>query len=155
MIMGYSLGKAQRILHLLDKKFEGKIIVHGSVQKMNDAISQSGIPIKETTTQNKLRAKGPYVIVAPPNVQDAKWLNKFKPYKRAFCSGWMGVRGHRSWDRVDAGFAISDHADWNGLNEAVLATGAENIFCTHGADEQYSQWLRERYGLNAKPLSEL
>lgn len=155
MLMGYSLGKAQRIIHMLDQEFEEKIIVHGTVQKMNDGILQSGVVMKKTTTQNKLRGEGPYVIVAPPNVQDAKWLNKFKPFKRAFCSGWMGVRGHRRWDRVDAGFAISDHADWNGLNMAVLASGAQNIYCTHGADKHYSRWLSERYGLNALPLTNL
>ena len=33
---------------------------------------------------------------------------------------------------VDRGFAISDHADWNGLNEAIELTGAEKIYVTHG-----------------------
>ena len=47
---------------------------------------------------------------------------------------------------------MSDHCDWQGLNEAVLATGAENIYVTHGYRSVYAKWLRENYKLNAVEL---
>ena len=53
------------------------------------------------------------------------------------------------------GFVMSDHADWNGLNEAVLATGAENIYVTHGYKSIYAKWLTEQYGLNAVTVDTL
>jgi putative mRNA 3-end processing factor len=53
------------------------------------------------------------------------------------------------------GFVMSDHADWIGLNEAVLATGAENIYVTHGYKSVYAKWLREKYKLNAVEVETL
>ena len=32
----------------------------------------------------------------------------------------------------DRGFALSDHADWDGLLTAIKATEAENIYVMHG-----------------------
>ncbi len=52
-----------------------------------------------------------------------------------------GVRRRRSADR---GFVMSDHADWEGLNTAIKATGAERVFVTHGYTSQFSRWLSEK-----------
>ena len=56
-----------------------------------------------------------------------------------------GVRRRRALDR---GFVMSDHADWDGLNAAIAATGAENIYVTHGYTDIFARWLRDK-GLNA------
>ena len=44
---------------------------------------------------------------------------------------------------MDAGFALSDHADWNGLLDSVRATGAEKVFVTHGFQSAFSRYLNE------------
>ena len=41
------------------------------------------------------------------------------PYAVGICSGWMQVRGTVRRRNADAGFALSDHADWKGLLQAV------------------------------------
>jgi len=38
---------------------------------------------------------------------------------------------------------MSDHADWNGLLEAIAATGARRIICTHGYTDLFSKYLIE------------
>jgi putative mRNA 3-end processing factor len=50
------------------------------------------------------------------------------------------------------GFALSDHADWPGLLQAIAATGAERILVTHGSGEALSRYLRER-GYDAWPMA--
>jgi putative mRNA 3-end processing factor len=55
----------------------------------------------------------------------------------------MQVRGNARRRNVDAGFALSDHADWSGLLEAVKATGAEKVFVTHGFQSAFSRYLQE------------
>jgi putative mRNA 3-end processing factor len=55
----------------------------------------------------------------------------------------MQVRGSRRWRSADAGFAISDHADWNGLLETVKATEAEQVHVTHGQIAVFSKYLNE------------
>jgi putative mRNA 3-end processing factor len=55
------------------------------------------------------------VVIAPPGAEDTPWMKRFTPYSVGVCSGWMQVRGNVRRKNVDAGFALSDHADWNGL----------------------------------------
>jgi putative mRNA 3-end processing factor len=55
----------------------------------------------------------------------------------------MQVRGHVRRRNADAGFALSDHADWNGLLDSVKATGAQQVFVTHGFQSAFSRYLNE------------
>ena len=55
----------------------------------------------------------------------------------------MQVRGNVRRKNADAGFVISDHADWEGLVSAVKATGAEKVFATHGFQAAFSRYLVE------------
>jgi putative mRNA 3-end processing factor len=84
-------------------------------------------------------------------VQNSNWLKKFEPIRNGVVSGWMALRGARRRRNADKGFVLSDHADWEGLNEAISLTGAENIFVTHGYTDILSKWLIGK-GLNANPL---
>ena len=59
------------------------------------------------------------------------------------CSGWMQVRGNARRGNVDAGFALSDHADWKGLLSAIKATGASKVYVTHGFQSVLSRYLNE------------
>ncbi len=43
----------------------------------------------------------------------------------------------------DAGFAMSDHADWQGLISVVHACGAKKVFVTHGFQSAFSRYLNE------------
>jgi putative mRNA 3-end processing factor len=67
----------------------------------------------------------------------------------------MQLRGARRRSNADKGFVMSDHADWAGLNEAVLATGAENVYVTHGYKTVFARWLREKHKLNAVEVETL
>jgi putative mRNA 3-end processing factor len=55
----------------------------------------------------------------------------------------MQVRGNARRKNADAGFALSDHADWKGLLEAVKATEAEKVYATHGFQSAFSRYLNE------------
>jgi putative mRNA 3-end processing factor len=75
-------------------------------------------------------------------------MKRFTPYSIGICSGWMQVRGNVRRRNADAGFALSDHADWDGLLQAVKATGAEKVFVTHGFQSAFSRYLTEQ-GIDA------
>jgi putative mRNA 3-end processing factor len=55
----------------------------------------------------------------------------------------MQVRGNVRRKNADAGFALSDHADWKGLLQAVKETGAGKVFVTHGYQAVFSRYLNE------------
>jgi putative mRNA 3-end processing factor len=56
----------------------------------------------------------------------------------------MAVRGSRRRLSADKGFVLSDHADWDGLNYAVEASGAKKIIVSHGFTAAYARWLNEQ-----------
>lgn len=147
IIIGYALGKAQRILKALET--ERPVLLHSSIYNTNEALGFDNSPFLKFTPVLKKEDLNPGVVVATPMAIGSPWLRRFEPYKLAICSGWMQLRGARRRRNADAGFAMSDHADWQGLNEAVKATGAENIYVTHGYRSVFAKWLRENYGLNA------
>jgi len=152
VFLGYSLGKAQRLLSLLEGCDD--IYVHRSIYNTNEAISSSGIKLPDAklwsadldkkTLQNK-------IIIAPPAILGSRMLKRLPNPATAICSGWMQIRGNKRWQAVDAGFAVSDHADWNGLISAVKASEAEQVYVTHGSQAVFSKYLNE-IGIKANEL---
>jgi len=153
VIFAYSLGKAQRVLENLNKEI-GDIYVHGAIYNTNLALVESGVKLREYKQANNEIPKSEYqgsIIVAPPGAMNSSWMKKFTPYRTAIASGWMNLRGARRRNSVDRGFILSDHADWAGLNKAVSATEAEQVFTTHGYTAVFSKWLNEN-GIKSSEL---
>ncbi|QFS82401.1 Ribonuclease [Roseivivax sp. THAF40] len=150
----YSLGKAQRVLSLIDPEI-GQILTHGAVEATNRILRDQGLPLPETTQVTSdidpKSVKNP-LIIAPPSALGTPWMRRFGPSSQSFASGWMALRGVRRRRAMDRGFVISDHADWDGLLWAIRETGAEKVFCTHGYTEIFARWLKSE-GYDAHVLS--
>jgi putative mRNA 3-end processing factor len=146
VLIAYSLGKAQRLLPCVAAVTD-KILVHGAVYNVHQSLVNAGwnLPTVERVTPEtgKDDLKGA-VVIAPSSAEGSPWLRKFAPYSIGICSGWMQVRGNTRRKNADAGFALSDHADWNGLLTAVKATEAEKVFVTHGFQHAFSRYLNEQ-----------
>jgi putative mRNA 3-end processing factor len=147
IIIAYALGKSQRVLNAL--KTDRPVLLHSAIYNTNAALGLDNSRYLKFTQDFKKEDLNPGIVLATPMAIGSPWLRRFEPYKLAICSGWMQLRGARRRRNADKGFAMSDHADWTGLNEAVLATGAENVYVTHGYRSVYAAWLREKYKLNA------
>ena len=147
----YAFGKAQRILSGLDTDI-GSIVAHGAVEPLNALYREAGVNLPATQYVSEVKDDALFkrsIVLAPPSAGGSTWMKRFGNYSDAFASGWMQVRGARRRRGVDRGFVMSDHADWKGLQTAILATGAERIFVTHGQVDVMVRWLRER-GLDAQ-----
>ena len=153
ILLGYSLGKAQRLISGLDIHI-GPIITHSSIENINDCYRESGINLPYTTCFKEINDKNilkEAIIILPPSVNNSLLIEKFENASRAFASGWMQVKRTRKWRSVDKGFVLSDHADWDGLINTIKETGAENIYVMHGYVSPFVRWLNEN-GWNAFPL---
>jgi putative mRNA 3-end processing factor len=84
------------------------------------------------------------LIILPPSGQSDGLMKRLGDVEMGMASGWMGVRGKRSWSAVDRGFALSDHADWQGIIDLVDASQAETIFATHGNTDVLVRYLQEK-----------
>lgn len=149
VIGAYALGKAQRLLHLLAGTGPGPVLVHPVIASANAALRAVGYavpPADVLPTSSALPAGA--LVIAPPQTLRAP-VEGLRP---AMVSGWMALRGTRRRRGAVTGFVLSDHADWPGLNAAVLATGAAQIRTTHGYDTAFARWLTTN-GLQARPLT--
>ena len=145
VLIAYSLGKAQRVIEAASKVTD-KIFVHGAIYNMHQTLTEAGWklpPVERVTPETDKAAFKGGVVVAPPSADGTPWMKRFTPYHVGICSGWMQVRGNARRRNVDAGFIMSDHADWPGLLEAIKATGAEKVFVTHGFQAAFSRYLNE------------
>ena len=153
VLIAYSLGKAQRIL-LPIAEVTDKIFAHGAVYQMHKTLENAGwkLPNMEWVSNetSKEALKGA-VVIAPSSAEGSSWLRRFSPYEIGICSGWMQVRGNARRKNADAGFALSDHADWNGLLAVCKATEAECVYATHGFQSVFARYLNE-IGIQAKEV---
>jgi putative mRNA 3-end processing factor len=153
VLIAYSLGKAQRLLPPI-AEITNKIFVHGAVYNIHMALVNAGWKLPDvqrvTPETSKEELKGA-VVIAPSSAEGSPWLRRFAPYEIGICSGWMQVRGNARRKNADAGFALSDHADWNGLLQACKETEAECIYATHGFQSVFTRFLNEQ-GINAKEV---
>ncbi len=152
VVFAYSLGKAQRILAGVDPTI-GPILVYHTVEKFNPSYKRANIPLPEYHIVDELtlaeyKGKGA-MIIAPPEIRKTHLLTLIGEYETAFASGWMSTGSSRRSAMYDAGFALSDHADWEGLLQAIDATGAQKVFIEHGFIETLMYHLKDK-GLDAK-----
>jgi putative mRNA 3-end processing factor len=159
----YSFGKAQRILAALDAS-AGPIVVHGALEPINAAYRAAGVRLAPVRTVAEVEAaegaraaRALYrraLVLAPPAALAGAWARRFgADAQTALASGWMLLRGARRRGGYDRGFALSDHADWPGLLDAVAATGCERVIVTHGSVAVLVRYLREQRGLRAESFA--
>lgn len=156
LLAGYSLGKAQRLIQGVDASI-GKIYTHGAIENTNEVLRAEGIPIRKThyispdIGFNELKG---HLVIAPPGALATSWAQRLKDYSSGVASGWMAVRGNRRRRGVDRGFVLSDHLDWEGLNQVVEACNPEYIYATHGFKTSVAKWFSEQ-GRNAYTVDTL
>lgn len=165
LLMGYSFGKAQRLLAGVDAGI-GPLIMHAAVEPLNRAYREAGVALPPTRLLSAVTdpaERRTALVIAPPSVAGSTWARRLGgPAKQrdrtgegegegasdAFASGWMQLRGARRRRGVDRGFVLSDHADWPGLMRAIGATGCERVIVTHGDEAVMVRWLQQQ-GLQA------
>jgi len=166
VLMAYSLGKAQRLLPCIEATGL-PIFLHGAVYNIHQALLSAGIKLPAAQRVEPDMPKEIFkgnVVIAPGSADGSPWMKRFSPYSVGVCSGWMQVRGNVRRRNADAGFVLSDHADWNGLLSAVKNTGAEKVYVTHGFQAAFSRYLNEigiysaevktEYGIDEEELIE-
>jgi putative mRNA 3-end processing factor len=154
LVGAYSLGKAQRVIALLRKAgYTPPVYLHGAMEKITNYYVERGIDLGELRLvrgAGKADLAGT-ITICPPTALNDLWTRRFPEPLAAFASGWMRVRARARQQGVALPLVISDHADWDGLTATIAATGAGEIWVTHGQEDALVHWCTAR-GLKARPL---
>jgi putative mRNA 3-end processing factor len=154
LVGAYSLGKAQRVIALLRKAgHAAPIYLHGAMESISGYYVSRGIGLGELRAErsaNKAELAGT-IAICPPSALSDVWTRRFPDPVTAFASGWMRIRARARQYGVALPLVVSDHADWDGLTATIAATGAGEIWVTHGQEDALVHWCGTR-GLTARPL---
>ena len=155
LLAGYSLGKSQRLLAELTRFTDEGVLLHGALLDFVQLYRDAGVdmlPTEYVTDQPEDTDYSGDLVICPPSAMSSNWTRRFDSYSDGFASGWMRVRGRRRRRGYDAGFVMSDHADWPGLLRTVEETGAERVLATHGKSDALVRYLQEEMGIDSAPL---
>lgn len=150
----YALGKAQRLIALLRAAgYDRPIYLHGALEAITryyaTRFDLGPLRLIREAQKNEL---GGAIALAPPSALQDVWMRRFPDPITCFASGWMRVRARARQRGVELPLVISDHCDWDGLTRCIPATGAGDIWVTHGAEEALVHWCGTQ-GLRARPLN--
>jgi putative mRNA 3-end processing factor len=153
LIGAYSLGKAQRVIALIRQAgYHHPIYLHGALEPITryfaERVDLGEIRLVREAKKPELAGA---IALAPPSALKDVWTRRFPDPLTAVASGWMRIRARARQHGVELPLVVSDHADWSGLTATVAATGASEIWVTHGAEEALVRWCELR-GLKALPL---
>jgi putative mRNA 3-end processing factor len=159
LVGAYALGKAQRVIALIRKAdYAAPIYLHGALESITQYYQSRGIALGElrpVRDADKSQLAGA-IILCPPSALNDLWSRRFHDPVTAFASGWMRVRARARQRGIALPLVISDHADWDGLTATITATGAAEVWVTHGQEDALvhfclTQGLKN--GLKARPLA--
>lgn len=152
VVLGYSLGKAQRLVNMIDNP-PGSIYVHKTIAENNHVIEASGYTLNKWNLWDENTSKDELIgslLITTPSSLKSDLIEDWPPYSIATASGWNQLSNrqyHRTYPMV-----ISDHADWEGLLQTVRDVGANRVRTMHGYAEYLSTHLRNQFKIDAKPL---
>jgi putative mRNA 3-end processing factor len=151
----YALGKAQRVIKLLrEAGYDAPIYLHGAMVRLCELYEERGIALGELKLAIEA-GKGELagqIVIAPPSALKDRWSRRMPDPVLAMASGWMSVKQRARQSLVELPLVISDHADWNELQETIADTGAGTVWVTHGREDALVYQCRQQ-GLTAEPLN--
>src|SRR3954467_10821811 len=154
LVGAYSLGKAQRVIALIRAAgYDAPVYLHGAMDKITHYYQACGVALGDLrpVRGTKKADLAGTITLAPPSATSDLWTRRFPDPVTAFASGWMRVRARARQRGIELPLVISDHADWDGLTATIAATGAGEIWVTHGQEDALVHWCQSK-GLRARPL---
>ena len=148
VLFAYSLGKAQRILGYLRPYTEIPIVCQSGTEMLTACYRKEGIELSPTISIEQLELtsiRQENLFLVSPSFLSTKQADVLgKKYRTAFASGWMARNNYR----YDAGFVISDHADWDDLLRTIAESKARQVYVQHRGNGALVKELKS-WGISA------
>ncbi len=144
LLGSYSLGKAQRLVHLINEHCpQRSVLVHHSILPINKIYESFGyLPGNyELYTRKSMKLPGQNLVyIVPPLTFDS--YIRAKNVVRAFASGWKRLQVSNGLELL-----ISDHVDWNDILVMMEQVRPKEVWTVHGN----GKYLREHF-INQIPV---
>jgi putative mRNA 3-end processing factor len=151
LFMGYNLGKAQEIMHLL-APLDHPMQIHGGGFPYCGVYEREGIPLGRYSAYERASCEGS-ILIAPSSAPGSGFASHLKKLRTAYCSGWAHLESRRAQMNLDAGFALSDHLDFFELLEACRTLAPRKIHITHTPNPDVLEHYLRKEGFDASFLN--
>lgn len=158
VLLGYSFGKAQEIMAMLNGT-DFELVIYPTVEKLMQVYRDFGFDFPPYEVFELGMELGGKVVVMPPMGRKHDPLVDAQQIRRAMFSGWGIDPSAKYRYRVDEVFPLSDHAGYTDLVEFVKAVNPRRVLTTHGYVGEFARDLRrlgyEAWSLKGKDQLEL
>ncbi|MBS7637423.1 hypothetical protein KEJ49_00815 [Candidatus Bathyarchaeota archaeon] len=146
-----SLGNAQEIISIFNRLTKLPVVASPTVARASDVYREYGHRLDYIEADSKegreLLESGRCVYVTPKGSRPSG--RRLEP---SLASGWAALFRGRG-----RSFALSDHTDFKGLLSFIKGCSPRRVLTFHGGPitKRFTEYLRRRLGLDAKPLTNM
>jgi len=147
IFIGYNLGKAQEMMHMLkDMPYTKQI--HGAGFPLCKVYEDFGISLGNYQRYDRKTSEG-CILFTPNSGLESGFASHIKKRKIAYCSGWASHEARRSQINADRLIPLSDHLDYFELMHFCEQLQPKKIYITHTPDPNVVLHELESKGLDA------
>ncbi|MFT5413004.1 MAG: DNA ligase-1, partial [Verrucomicrobiales bacterium] len=150
VLLGYSFGKAQEIMAMLNGA-DYELVIYPTIEKLMGVYVDFGFEFPKYEVFEPGMELDGKVLVMPPMGRKHNPLAGVKNLRRAMFSGWGIDPSAKYRYRVEEVFPLSDHAGYTDLVDFVKAVAPRQVLTTHGYVAEFARDLR-RLGIEAWSL---
>jgi len=150
VFLGYNLGKAQEIMHLL-AELNHPIMIHGAGYKLCSVYDEAGIDLGPYQTYDRNTCEG-NILVCPSSALANGFASNVKKKRIAYCSGWASLESRRTQLTVDKLIPISDHLDFYELINFCERLDPKKVYITHTPNPDVVKHFLDERNINSRFL---
>lgn len=151
VFLGYNLGKAQEIMHLLSD-LNHPIMIHGAGYKLCAVYDEAGIDLGPYQTYDRNECEG-NILVCPSSALSSGFASNVKKKRIAYCSGWAALESRRTQLTVDKLIPISDHLDFYELIDFCERLSPKKVYITHTPNPDVVKHFLDERNINSSFLN--
>jgi len=143
LFLGYNLGKAQEIMHLL-APLNHTMQIHGAGYKLCAVYEEFGITLGNYEAYNRQECEG-NILVCPSSACNNGFASNISKKRIAYCSGWASLESRQTQLTVDKLIPLSDHLDFFELIALCKDINPRKIYITHTPNPDVVQHYLDKH----------
>jgi putative mRNA 3-end processing factor len=150
VFLGYNLGKAQEIMHIL-APLEHPVQIHGAGYKLCDVYDKYGIDLGNYESYDRDTCEGK-ILIAPSSAISSGFASNVSRKKIAYCSGWAANESRRTQLTTDKLIPLSDHLDFFELINFCKKLSPKKVYITHTPNPDVVKHYLDNLGIENRFL---
>lgn len=151
VFLGYNLGKAQEIMHIL-APLNHPVMIHGAGYKLCKVYDEEGIDLGPYQAYDRDTCEGK-ILVCPSSALSNGFASNVKKKRIAYCSGWAALEARRTQLTVDKLIPLSDHLDFYTLIDFCESLSPKKVYITHTPNPDVVKHFLDEREINSNFLN--